>query len=176
MDGTQFAIPEMFFDRGSLNRVGLCVLRLGAEKVFLVSDSDVEAAGWVQCLMDILNREGIEWVYYSGVSSKSIEFQVERGAEIYRENGADVIIAIGGGNSLDLAKRIAIIASNGGRIRDYEGANRFRRPLPPMMFITTAAGSGLDFSKSCIITGWLRLQYIPLLNSSRSGTVPAGVN
>ena len=48
---------------------------------------------------------------------------MEQGAELYLKNGTDVIIAIGGGSSMDTAKGIAIIASNGGKIRDYEGAN-----------------------------------------------------
>ena len=176
MDRTQFAIPEMFFDRGSLNQAAHCALRLGARKVFLVSDSGIEAAGWVQRLMDILKKEEIEWVYYPGVSSNPMDFQVERGAEVYRENGADVVMAIGGESSLDTAKGIAIIASNGGKIRDYDGANRFRRPLPPMMFITATASSSLDFSTSCIITGWLRLQYLPVPSPFGSGAVLAGVN
>jgi alcohol dehydrogenase len=152
MDITKFAIPEIIFGRGSLNYAGQCALRLGAKKVFLVSDAGIEAAGWVQRLKDILKKEGIEWVYFPGVTSNPRDFQVEQGAEFYRANGADVILAIGGGSSLDTAKGIAIIASNGGRIRDYEGANRVSRPLPPMVLITTTAGSGSDISQFCIIT------------------------
>jgi len=149
---SKFALPEIIHGRGSLNYAGQCALRLGAKKVFLVSDSGIEEAGWVQRLMDILKNEGIAWVYYSGVSSNPRDFQVEQGAEFYRANGADVIIAIGGGSAMDTAKGIAIIASNGGRIRDYEGANRVNRPLPPMVLITTTAGSGSDISQFCIIT------------------------
>ncbi len=152
MDVTKFAIPEIIFGRESLNHVGQCALRLGAKKIFLVSDSGIEEAGWVQLLMDILKKEGIEWVYYSGVSSNPRDYQVTLGAEFYLEKGADVIIAIGGGSALDTAKGIAIIASNGGKIQDYEGANRVQRPLPPMVFITTTAGSGSDISQFCIIT------------------------
>lgn len=152
MQTTKFAIPEIIFGRGSLNHAGQCALRLGAKKVFLVSDSGIEEAGWVQRLMDILKSEGIEWVYYPGVTSNPRDFQVEQGAEFYRKNDADVIIAIGGGSALDTAKGIAIIASNGGKIRDYEGANRVHRPLPPMVLITTTAGSGSDVSQFCIIT------------------------
>lgn len=152
MDITKFAIPEIIFGRGSLNHAGQCALRLGAKKVFLVSDAGIEEAGWVQRLMDILKKEGIEWVYYPGVSSNPRDFQIEMGAEFYRKNGADVIIAIGGGSALDTAKGIAIIASNGGKIRDYEGANRVHRPLPPMVLITTTAGSGSDISQFCIVT------------------------
>ncbi|SDO49640.1 iron-containing alcohol dehydrogenase [Desulforhopalus singaporensis] len=152
MDITKFAIPEIIFGRGSMNHAGQCALRLGAKKVFLVSDAGIEHAGWVQRLMDILEKEGIRWIYYPGVTSNPRDFQVEQGAEFYRKNGADVIIAIGGGSALDTAKGIAIIASNGGKIRDYEGANRVHRPLPPMVLITTTAGSGSDISQFCIIT------------------------
>ncbi len=152
MDITKFAIPEIIFGRGSLNHAGQCALRLGARKVFLVSDSGIEEAGWVQRLMDILKKEGIDWVYYPGVSSNPRDYQIEQGAEFYSKNNADVIIAIGGGSALDTAKGIAIIASNGGKIRDYEGANRVHRPLPPMVLITTTAGSGSDISQFCIIT------------------------
>ncbi len=152
MDVTKFAIPEIIFGRGSMNYTGQCSLRLGAKKVFLVSDSGIEEAGWVQQLMDILKKENIDWVYYSGVTSNPRDYEVELGAEFYLKNDTDVIIAIGGGSALDTAKAIAIIASNGGRIRDYEGANRVQRPLPPMVFITTTAGSGSDISQFCIIT------------------------
>ncbi len=152
MDITKFAIPEIIFGRGSLNHAGQCALRLGAKKVLLVSDSGIEEAGWVQQLMAVLRKEGVEWVYYPGVTSNPRDFEVEAGAKFYLENGADVIIAIGGGSPMDTAKGIAIIASNGGRIRDYEGANRVKRPLPPMMLITTTAGSGSDISQFCIIT------------------------
>jgi len=152
MDVTKFAIPEIIFGRGCLNYAGQCALRLGARKVFLVSDAGIEKAGWVERLMDILKKEGIEWVYYPGVTSNPRDFEVEKGAEMYLKNGTDVILAIGGGSALDTAKGIAIIASNGGKIRDYEGANRVSRPLPPMVLITTTAGSGSDISQFCIIT------------------------
>jgi alcohol dehydrogenase len=152
MDITKFAIPEIIFGRGSLNYAGQCALRLGAKKVLLVSDSGIEEAGWVQQLMDIFKKEGVDWVYYPGVTSNPRDYEVEQGAEFYLNNGADVIVAIGGGSSMDTAKGIAIIASNGGKIRDYEGANRVNRPLPPMVLITTTAGSGSDISQFCIIT------------------------
>ncbi len=152
MEITKFAVPEIIFGRGSLNYAGLCARRLGAKKVLLVSDDGIEEAGWLKRLMDILEKEGIEWVYYPGVTSNPRDYQVEQGAELYRKNGTDVIVAIGGGSPIDTAKGIAILASNGGKIRDYEGANKVPRPLPPMVCITTTAGSGSDVSQFCIIT------------------------
>jgi alcohol dehydrogenase len=152
METTKFAIPEIIFGRGSIKYAGQCALRNGAKKVFLVSDSGIEKAGWVQRLMDVLETAGINWIYYPSVTANPRDFEVEQGAEFYLKNGCDVIMAIGGGSSMDTAKGIAIIASNGGKIRDYEGANRIQRPLPPMVFITTTAGSGSDISQFCIIT------------------------
>ncbi len=152
MKTMKFAIPEIIFGRGSLEYGGQCALRLGARKILLVSDSGIEEAGWVQKLMEILREAGIDWVYYSDVTQNPRDFQIEQGAAFYLNNKADVIMAIGGGSAMDTAKGIAILASNGGRIADYEGANRVAKPLPPMIFITTTAGSGSDISQFCIIT------------------------
>jgi alcohol dehydrogenase len=139
-----------------------------------VSDSGGETAGWVKRLENILKKVGIECVFSPYLSRKSIDAQVEQGAKLYRESGADVIVAIGVESSLEIAKSIAIMVSNGGKVSDYEGDNSFRYPLPQMMFITTATGSGADFSNSCIITGWLRLQYIPIIRPSRAWTAMDG--
>ncbi len=152
MKTTKFAVPEIIFGRGCLNYAGLCAQKLGAKKVFLVSDEGIEKAGWVQRVMDLLKSAGIEWVYYSGVVTNPRDYMVEQGAELYRKNGTDVIIAIGGGSPMDTAKGIALLAANGGTVQDYEGANKAQHPLPPMLFITTTAGSGSDISQFCIIT------------------------
>lgn len=148
----KFSIPEIIFGRGSLQYVGLCARRLGAEKVFLVSDAGLEHSGWVGRITEILDQEKLRWVYYGDVVSNPRDYQVQKGAAYYREQGADVVIALGGGSPMDAAKGIALVAGNGGKIHDYEGANRIHRPLPPMVFIPSTAGSGSDISQFAIIT------------------------
>jgi alcohol dehydrogenase len=152
MEVRKFSIPEVIFGRGSMQYAGLCARRLGAEKVLLVSDPGLEQAGWVARLIDTLDHQRLPWVYFSDVVSNPRDYQVEQGATFYQEQGADVLIALGGGSPMDAAKGIALVASNGGRIRDYEGANRIHRPLPPMVFIPSTAGSGSDVSQYSIIT------------------------
>jgi alcohol dehydrogenase len=152
MNVTKFAIPEIIFGRGSMVHVAQCARRLGAKRVLLVSDAGLERAGWVDKVSEILEKERLEWSYYGDVNSNPRDHQVRAGALVYRETGADVIIAIGGGSPIDAAKGIAILASNGGVIADYEGANRVERPLPPMIFLPTTAGSGSDISQFCIVT------------------------
>ena len=149
---SKFAIPEIIFGRGSIVHLASCAKRLGGRRVLLVSDQGLVAAGWVDRIMEILRDNGLEWIYYDSVNSNPRDYQVHEGAEIYVRERCDVLIAVGGGSPMDAAKGIATIVGNGGRISDYEGANRIMRPLPPMIFLPTTAGSGSDISQFCIIT------------------------
>ncbi|HEU6436440.1 MAG TPA: iron-containing alcohol dehydrogenase [Nitratidesulfovibrio sp.] len=149
---TKFAIPEIIFGHGSLDHLAPCARRLGASRVLLVSDKGLESSGWVERVMDILGANGLEWVYFADCNSNPRDHQVHEGARVYREERADVVIALGGGSPMDTAKGIGTIVGNGGRISDYEGANKIMRPLPPMIFLPTTAGSGSDISQFCIIT------------------------
>ncbi len=152
MDVRKFSIPEILFGRGSMTYAALCARRLGAERVFLVSDPGIERAGWVERVLAILREERLEWVYFNGISPNPRDHQIEEGVRRYREGGCDVVLAIGGGSPMDAAKGIAMVASNGGKVRDYEGANRIQHPLPPMVFMPSTAGSGADISQFAIIT------------------------
>ena len=152
MEITKFAIPEIIFGHGSIKYLAQCARRLGAKRVLVVSDPGLEAAGWVERIFELLDHDGLEWFYFSEVSSNPRDSEVHRGAKRYLDQRTDVIIALGGGSPMDTAKGIATIVGNGGRISDYEGANRIMRPLPPMIFIPSTAGSGSDISQFSIIT------------------------
>lgn len=148
----KFSVPEIFFGSGSLKYTGMCASHLGAEKIFLVSDPGLEKSGWVNQVFKILDKQHLKWVYYSEISANPRDWQIEKGALLYKEHGCDVVIALGGGSPMDAAKGIALVASNGGRVNDYEGANRIEHPLPPMIFIPSTASSGSDISQFAIIT------------------------
>ncbi len=163
---SKFAIPEIIFGRGSIVHLASCAKRLGGRRVFLVSDQGLVEAGWVDRIMEILRDNGLEWVYFDSVNSNPRDYQVHEGAETYVRERADVIIAVGGGSPMDAGKGIATIIGNGGRINDYEGANRIMRPLPPMIFLPTTAGSGSDISQFCIITDVERQIKISIISRS----------
>ncbi|MFO8031446.1 MAG: iron-containing alcohol dehydrogenase [Desulfohalobiaceae bacterium] len=149
---TKFAIPEIVFGKNSLQYLGACAKKNGATRVLLVSDPGLQSVGWVDRVLEHLDAAGLSWVYFDHVSSNPRDFQIHEGAEFYQQQRADVIIALGGGSPMDLAKGIALLASNGGKVSDYEGANRIQKPLPPMIFIPTTAGSGADISQFAIVT------------------------
>ncbi|BDQ35583.1 iron-containing alcohol dehydrogenase [Pseudodesulfovibrio portus] len=166
MLSTKFAIPDVIFGRGAITHLAQCAKRVGAKRVFFVSDQGVEDAGWVGLVKGILRANGLGCVYFNEVNSNPRDKQVQKGVEIYREERCDVVVAIGGGSPMDAAKGIATIVGNGGEIRDYEGANRIMHPLPPMIFIPSTAGSSSDISQFCIITDMERKVKMSIISRS----------
>lgn len=166
MLSTKFAIPDVIFGRGAITHLAECAKRVGAKRIFFVSDQGVEDAGWVGLVKGILRASNLECVYFNDVKSNPRDKQVQKGVEIYREEKCDVVIAIGGGSPMDAAKGIATIVGNGGDIRDYEGANRIMHPLPPMIFIPSTAGSSSDISQFCIITDMERRVKMSIISRS----------
>lgn len=164
MNVIKFSIPEIIFGQGSRKYLGLCARRLGAEKVFVVSDPGLEKIGWVDEIIGLLEDQGLDWVYFGDIVSNPRDYQIHRGTKLYLEEHCDVVVALGGGSPMDAAKGIAIEVSNGGTIHDYEGANRIHRPLPPMVFLPTTAGSGADISQFAIITDTKRMVKMSILS------------
>ncbi len=147
----KFEVPEIIFGRGLLNQIGACARRLGGHKVFLVSDAGLFAAGWVDRAIRHIMDAGLEVILYDNVTSNPKDVEIEAGAGEYIRHGADVIIGLGGGSAMDAAKGVAILVSNGGRIRDYVGPDKIIRPLPPLVLCPTTCGTGSDVSQFAII-------------------------
>jgi len=148
---SKFVAPEIIFGRESLSQIGESAARIGASKVFLVSDEDVINAGWVDKALHYLHAVGLETEIYSSLTSNPKDFEVSEGARRYLASGCDAIVAVGGGSPTDVAKAVAILASNGGQLRDYEGINKIARPLPPMVIVPSTAGAGSEVSQFAII-------------------------
>jgi alcohol dehydrogenase class IV len=163
---SKFVAPEIIFGRGSLSQLGESAVRIGASKVFLVSDEDVIKAGWVEVAVQYLRAAGLEAEIFSSLTTNPKDFEVTEGVERYLRSGCDGIVAVGGGSPTDVAKSIAILASNGGILRDYEGINRISRPLPPMVIAPTTAGAGSEVSQFTIIVDTARKLKMSIISKS----------
>jgi len=148
----KFEVPEIVFGRGLIERVGSCAKRLGGRRVLLVSDPGLFRAGWVDRALRSLLEAGLEVAYYDQIPPNPKDHEIQEGALEYARQGADVIVGLGGGSSMDAAKGIALLASNGGTIQDYEGTDRIHRPLPPLVLCPTTCGTGSDVSQFAIVT------------------------
>jgi alcohol dehydrogenase class IV len=147
----KFEIPEIIYGQGALSQIGQCARRLGGERILLVTDSGLIAAGWVDECIKYLQEEDLQYVVCDNVVTNPRDFQVEEGVELYRRKKCDVIVALGGGSPIDAAKGIGILASNHGRIHEYEGANLVTQPIPPLVCVPSTAGTGADVSQFAVI-------------------------
>jgi alcohol dehydrogenase len=147
----KFEVPEIIFGRGLLAQVGPCARRLGGKKVLLVSDPGLFRAGWVEVAMKSLQEAGLSFVYFDQITPNPKDHEIEAGAAEYVAAGADVIVGLGGGSAMDAAKGIAILVSNGASIHDYQGNDKVRHPLPPLVLCPTTCGTGSDVSQFAVV-------------------------
>jgi 1,3-propanediol dehydrogenase len=153
---SKFVIPEVIFGVGTLAEVGGAVRRVGGHRPMLVSDPGVLAAGWVDRALPHLADVRVQSRLWHGLTPNPKDFEVEAAFDSYRENGCDALLAIGGGSCIDVAKAVAVLSGNGGRILDYEGIDRATSPIPPMVMVPTTGGSGADVSQFCVVTDTAR--------------------
>jgi alcohol dehydrogenase class IV len=147
----KFVAPEIVFGEGARFLAGRYALNLGAKKILLVTDAGVTAAGWPQQILECLNGVDLPCVVFAEVSPNPRDEEVMAGAEIYSSERCNAIIAIGGGSAIDCAKGIGIVGTNNQHIRHFEGVDRVKRPIPPLVCIPTTGGSSADVSQFAII-------------------------
>ncbi|XJZ28769.1 iron-containing alcohol dehydrogenase [Bacillota bacterium Lsc_1132] len=162
----KFVTPEIIFGKNAIRQTGDACLRLGAKKVLIVSDFGVSKAGWLETVIDICKESRLPYATFIDVTSNPKDMEVVNGCRTFFDNECDAIIGIGGGSALDVAKAIAILATNGGNISDYEGIDKIEKPLPPMIMIMTTAGSGSEVSQFSIIVDSNRQKKMTIVSRS----------
>ncbi|OXB93192.1 iron-containing alcohol dehydrogenase [Parageobacillus galactosidasius] len=162
----KFVMPEVIFGNGAIEQVGESCLRLGATNVLIVSDPGVIEAGWLDVAVKSCKQANLKYTIFHDVTINPKDIEVEKGCKVYIENECDAIIGIGGGSPLDVAKAIAILVTNGGKIHDYEGVDKIRNPLPPQVMIPTTAGSGSEVSQFSVIVDTLGQKKMTIISKS----------
>ena len=119
---------------------------------FIVLDSFLLNVPAVKEMLDTLKENGIEYKTYAGIVPDPPASVINKGAEEMAEFNADSVIAIGGGSSLDSAKGINIVASDGGKIEDYVKDESLIHDLKTLISIPTTAGTGSEMSNALVVT------------------------
>ena len=156
MDTTKsftFEMPSrLVFGVGSSQRVGEEMARLGSSRVLVVTDPGLMKTGIPEMITGSLGKAGIAWTIFSDVEPNPSVETVEAAFGLYREHGANGIVAVGGGSSIDTAKAVGVLAVGGGSIRDYEGIGKVKGPLPPLLAVPTTCGTGAEVTHYAVIT------------------------
>ncbi len=148
-----YFIPTVnFMGRGAVKEVGKQAKILGGTKALVVTDKPLVKAGIVEKVVSFLKAGRIDYVLYDEVKPNPTVKNVEDGLKLYKDEKCDLIVAIGGGSSIDTAKGIGIVATNGGTIKDYEGVDKSKNPMPSFIAVNTTAGTASEMTRFTIIT------------------------
>lgn len=147
-----FMPPVSVMGAGSLVDAGKDISEKGFKKALIVTDKPLVELKLVNKLTDVLTNEGIEYVIFDGTQPNPTVKNVEDGLAILKEKKCDFVISFGGGSPHDCAKGIALVATNGGSICDYEGVNKSKKPQLPLVAVNTTAGTASEMTIFAIIT------------------------
>ena len=148
-----YPVPtDVHFGYGTLAKLAERIHSLPAQRVFVVTDPGIRAAGLLQSVLDLLRRAGIGYEVYDEVKPDSGSTLISGAAEQARRSKAEAVIGIGGGSSLDTAKAVAILLTNPGTILDYIGLHKVKNRLLPVIAIPTTAGTGSEVSLWSVFT------------------------
>lgn len=153
MAASTFYIPSVnIIGADSLKDAMNTMTEYGFRRTLIVTDSVLMQLGMAGHIQKALQEHDIFSVIFDGTHPNPTTINVADGLKILKENDCDSVISLGGGSPHDCAKGIALVAANGGDIRDYEGVDRSAKPQLPMIAINTTAGTASEMTRFCIIT------------------------
>ncbi|HHX8681200.1 MULTISPECIES: L-threonine dehydrogenase [Vibrio] len=148
-----FFIPTVnLMGAGCLKDAADSIQSQGFKKGLIVTDKILNQIGVVKQVQDLLTERDVATVVYDGTQPNPTITNVNDGLALLKENECDFVISLGGGSPHDCAKGIALVASNGGKIGDYEGVDQSAKPMLPLVSINTTAGTASEMTRFCIIT------------------------
>ncbi|SFL14320.1 hydroxyacid-oxoacid transhydrogenase [Geodermatophilus ruber] len=149
--------PPLKFGPGAVDEIGFEMSQYGVGRVLILTDANVHAAGIPQRIADSLGRYGIGSEIFDGVHVEPTDDSMEKAAGYAREQGPwDGFVAVGGGSSIDTAKAVNLLVTDGGELSDYlnKPIGAGRPPsgqLRPLVAVPTTAGTGSESTAMCVL-------------------------
>ncbi len=142
---------RVVFGAGKLSLLGNLAQELGSQSVLLVSDPGIRQAGHEDRARQYLEEAGFSVHVFDELQPNPTTEDVDRGVAFARGKTIDLLVGLGGGSSMDVAKGINFLLTNGGKMEDYKGAGRATQPMLPLIAIPTTAGTGSEAQSYCVI-------------------------
>lgn len=139
---------------GAIENVALEAISRGFQKALVCSDPDLIRFGVTQKVLDVLDGHGLAYQIFSDIKPNPTIENVQNGVKAFAQCGADYLIAIGGGSSIDTAKAVGIIAANPefADVRSLEGVAPTKNPAKPIIAVPTTAGTAAEVTINYVIT------------------------
>ncbi len=143
---------RVVFGDGALERLGELARELSFTRTLIVADRGIVATGQVKRAATLLDAAGIQPCFFHDFDANPDSRMIEAGRAHAEGCRIDSIVAVGGGSSLDCAKGINFVLTNGGTMRDYRGFGKASRPMLPSIGIPTTAGTGSEAQSYALIS------------------------
>ena len=138
---------------GCHKELGARIKSLGCRRPFICTDGGMTKTGITAKIVSLIVKDtGFKPVVYDKTVPNPTDENVGEGLALYVKSKCDMIISLGGGSAHDCGKGIGILATNGGKINDYEGVDKSTKAMPPFIAVNTTAGTASEMTRFCIIT------------------------
>ena len=143
-----------YHGKGAITAVPAEIQNRGFKKAFVATDPDLVKFGVAKKVTDLLDAASIPYALYTDIKANPTIENVQNGVKAFKECGADCIVAIGGGSSMDTAKAIGIIVTNPeyADVRSLEGVAPTKNPCTPIIAVPTTAGTAAEVTINYVIT------------------------
>jgi len=153
------------FGEGKINKVGEEVKAFNGKIVLIVADKGIIAAGLLEPVINSLETEGVKYFLFDEVVPNPRDYQVQKGYELFKDKNIDVIVAVGGGSSMDTAKAIGVLFTHGGDIKDWCGEDLLEREITPIIAIPTTAGTGSEVTPFAVVTDTMKSEKLNIFDN-----------
>lgn len=142
---------RVVFGPGCISRLGELAREAGGRRALIVTDKGVKTAGHGERAVASLRAAGLEVALFDDVTPNPTTEDVDRALEVARRERIDLLVGLGGGSSLDCAKGVNFLFTNGGRMEDYRGLNKAKLPFLPLIAVPTTGGTGSEAQSYALI-------------------------
>jgi alcohol dehydrogenase len=142
---------RLVFGDGVIHRLGEFAKKQKGTRALLVTDRGLAEAGHVSVALDSLMQAGIEVELYAKVHPNPTTDDVEECLSYAKSMRIDLLVGLGGGSSMDCAKGVNFLLTNGGKMEDYWGIGKATKPMLPLIAVPTTAGTGSEAQSFAVI-------------------------
>ena len=142
---------KVYFETEGIPKYLPEIKQYGKKVLIVTGKKFVFETGLIKTITDICSQNGIEVVLYPEVNPEPDIPNVEKGAKICRKEKCDFVLGVGGGSPMDVAKAISVLATNGGKLKDYFGEMEYKSDPLPIVTIPTTCGTGSEVTRYAVI-------------------------
>jgi len=142
--------PQVIYGENSVSKLPETIKSLGGKNLLLVADKNFAATGVFAGIKKQLKEQGITFSVFDGIAGEPSTETGDDCAALGIKNGCDIVCGIGGGSALDTAKAAAVLITNKGSVRDYQGLDKVPGPGLPKIMIPTTSGTGSEVTFTAV--------------------------